>query len=62
MIEILKNLNAEGPYTTIDSLKEQSGVYVILGRNFNYQNWTVLDVGESATVKSRVTYHDRQNQ
>ncbi len=61
MIKIL-NWNAEGPYTTTDSLKEQSGVYVILGRNFDYHPWAVLDVGKSATVKTRVTYHDRQNQ
>jgi hypothetical protein len=62
MIKILNNLNADGPYSNTDSLKEQSGVYVILGRNNNFQNWNVLNVGESATMQSRITYHDRQDQ
>jgi hypothetical protein len=62
MIKILDNLNAEGPYSNTDSLKEQSGVYVILGRNNDFESWNVLDVGESATMQSRVNYHDRQNQ
>ncbi len=47
----------EGPYTSTDSLEDKSGVYVILcDANSNY---TLIDCGESATVKSRVEDHDR---
>ena len=55
------NYNFEGPYTSTTSLKNQSGVYVILGRNSQNQNWNVLDVGESARVKDRVDNHDRSD-
>jgi len=47
----------EGPYTTAENLEDRSGIYVILcsknGKNF------VIDVGESAEVRSRVENHDR---
>lgn len=49
----------EGPYTNAGSLQDKSGVYAILchiGRNYN-----LVDVGESATVKSRVEGHDRKD-
>jgi hypothetical protein len=47
----------EGAYTSPDSLKSRSGVYVIWCENKG--KWTVLDVGESDNVKERVKNHDR---
>lgn len=47
----------EGPYTNTSSLKDNSGVYAIhCNRDENYY---LIDVGESSTVKSRVDNHDR---
>ena len=50
--------HAEGPFGNLDSLKSQSGVYVILGRN-GQNNWSVVDVGESRDIKTRTSNHDR---
>jgi hypothetical protein len=47
----------EGPYTSVNSLDDRSGVYAILCYNGQYR---VIDIGESAEVKTRVTNHDRQ--
>lgn len=49
----------EGPYTSTDELEDRAGVYVILC----YRNKTYypIDVGETATVKSRVKKHDRKD-
>lgn len=52
---------AEGPFTNTDGLREQAGVYVILTRNGNAQNWNVVDVGESHALRSRVENHDRSD-
>ena len=48
----------EGAYTSSDSLRPISGVYVIWCENEG--EWTVLDVGEAANVKERVKNHDRE--
>jgi len=53
------NYNFDGPYADTSKLKNQSGVYVILGRSGSAHNWNVVDVGESATVRDRVQNHDR---
>jgi Pyruvate/2-oxoacid:ferredoxin oxidoreductase gamma subunit len=49
----------EGPYVNTGSLQDRSGVYVILclrgGKYF------VVDVGESAQLKSRVETHGRKD-
>lgn len=49
----------DGPYTSTDRLEDCSGVYTIIcqkeGKNY------LIDVGESATVKSRVETHDRKD-
>lgn len=50
----------DGPYTNTDHLQDRSGVYVILSQNG--ASYGVLDVGESAAVKSRIAAHDRQDQ
>lgn len=47
----------EGPYSTVDKLEDKAGIYVILV--FRNNTYYVIDVGESATVKSRVANHDR---
>ena len=47
----------EGAYTSRESLRSRSGVYVIWCENEG--NWTVLDVGEADDVKKRVSNHDR---
>lgn len=48
----------EGPYLYTSSLSNRSGVYVILTPTSN-SNYKVLDVGESAHVKTRVETHNR---
>ncbi len=51
------NYTFEGPYTNTSSLNDNSGVYAIhCNRDGEYR---LIDVGESATVKSRVDNHDR---
>lgn len=50
----------EGPYTHTGSLYNGSGVYAILDKRKNGINY-VIDVGESATVKTRIETHDRED-
>lgn len=49
----------QGPFSNTSSLEDRSGVYVILSRRNSGENYTVIDAGESATVKTRVSNHDR---
>lgn len=56
------NYPFDGPFATPDSLRAQSGVYVILGRNAEHEGWTVLDIGESGDLSTRVSNHDRSDQ
>lgn len=53
--------NFDGPWSSTDSLRNDSGVYAILGSNEPGRH-VVLDVGESATVRDRVAQHDRHDQ
>ena len=55
------NYSFDGPFSTADSLKAQSGVYSILGRNNELERWNVVDVGESENVRDRVANHDRKD-
>lgn len=48
-----------GPYNSTSSLEDRGGVYAILGQNAA-NKYTLIDVGESATVKTRVENHDRK--
>lgn len=51
----------EGPYPYgMPNLEDRSGVYVILCLGAD-QKYYVIDVGESATVKTRVENHDRKD-
>lgn len=47
----------EGPYTHTDHLHDRSGVYAILDVQPNQT--FVVDIGESAQVKTRIQHHDR---
>ena len=53
------NYNFDGPFAAASSLKNQSGVYAILGRRSNGDRWIVVDIGESERVRERVENHDR---
>jgi len=50
----------EGPYSDTSSLEDRSGVYVILDYRDDGKHY-VLDVGESAQVRTRVENHDRKD-
>jgi len=47
----------DGPYAGTYRLEDRSGVYAILC--YREQKYFVVDVGESATLKTRVENHDR---
>jgi hypothetical protein len=47
-----------GPYTSTNDLEDRSGVYAIHCHRDNEYN--IVDIGESATVKTRVENHDRK--
>ena len=49
----------QGPFSSTSSLEDRSGVYVIVTRRNSSEKYTVVDAGESATVKTRVSNHDR---
>lgn len=53
------NYHAEGPFGNENSLSARSGVYVILGRTHQAENWNVVDIGESGDIQNRVANHDR---
>ena len=53
--------NFQGPFSSTSSLEDKSGVYVIVTRRNSSEKYTIVDVGESATVKTRVANHDRSN-
>lgn len=50
----------DGPYTNTDLLVDKSGIYAILCTSPD-DKYTVVDIGESATVKSCVDTHDRKD-
>ena len=54
------NYNFEGPYRDTEKLKDRSGVYAILCPQ-SQKTRKVIDIGESAQVKTRVQNHDRED-
>ena len=56
----ISNYNFDGPYSDTDQLEDKSGVYVILCLNLNNNKYAVIDIGESAEVKTRIESHDRK--
>jgi hypothetical protein len=55
----LGNYTFDGPYGSIDYLEDRSGVYAILC--LVEDTYSVVDIGESAQVKTRVETHDRKH-
>ena len=53
------NYTFEGPFADPASLKNASGVYSVLTRSNGTDSYSVVDIGESGTVRDRVTSHDR---
>jgi hypothetical protein len=49
----------EGPFISPDNFEDRSGVYAILDKRGDGLYYP-LDIGESATVKTRVLNHDRR--
>jgi hypothetical protein len=49
----------EGPYSSTTPIEDKSGVYAVLCHVNDKYN--VLDVGESATVKTRLDNHERKD-
>ena len=58
----LGKYNFEGPFDTTSDLREQSGVYAILGGNGNgSEQWKIVDIGESEGIRSLVENQDHAN-
>jgi hypothetical protein len=53
-------LTWEGAFTDANKLEPRSGVYMVWCKNG--EQWSVMDVGESANVQERVLNHDRAPQ
>ncbi len=51
--------NFEGPYSTTASIRDSAGVYVILDYRSDGKSH-LLDVGESARMKTRLDNHERR--
>jgi len=49
----------DGPYLSTDSIENKSGVYAIHCKKD--EKYFLVDVGESAEVKSRLDSHDRKD-
>lgn len=49
----------DGPYTNTSSFSDNSGIYAILC--YRDEKYHVIDIGESATVKTRLDTHDRSD-
>jgi len=49
----------EGPYFATEPLQDRSGVYAIIDRRDTGDY--LVDVGESATLRTRVENHDRKD-
>lgn len=49
----------EGPYTTTDNLEDRSGIYAI--HCYQGGKYFLIDVGEAATVRTRIQNHDRKD-
>jgi hypothetical protein len=56
----IENYAFEGPFADPASLKNVSGVYSVLTRATSNDIYSIVDIGESATVRDRVANHDRQ--
>lgn len=57
----ISNQLFQGPFTDLSQVREQGGIYVILGLQQD-RRYRVLDVGQAGGLKSRLSYHDRKDQ
>jgi len=48
----------DGPFVNVESLEDRAGIYTILDKRSDGMLY-VIDIGESANVKTRVETHDR---
>ncbi len=55
----LKSYPFDGPYSQTTALQARSGVYAVLGMRSGDAHYTVIDIGESRSVRERVENHDR---
>ena len=51
------NYTFNGPYSSTDQIEDRSGVYAV--HCYREEKYYLMDVGESATPKSRLDTHDR---
>ena len=50
----------EGPFSSEDDLNNQSGVYVILGKEHSHDtDYLLIDIGQAGEVRERIETHDR---
>ena len=49
----------DGPYASMDPIKDRSGVYAVICRKED--GYYLIDIGESAQVKTRLDTHDRKD-
>jgi hypothetical protein len=59
MTTTIGGYNFEGSYTSIDKIEDMSGIYAVLCCRNKICN--IIDVGESASVRSRIETHDRKD-
>jgi len=52
------NYTFNGPYPSIGPIGDRSGVYAILC--YRETKYYIIDVGETATVRSRINTHERE--
>jgi hypothetical protein len=55
------NYGFDGPFLSTSGLMSRSGVYSILGRHNELEQWMVVDIGEAGDVRIRVECHDRKD-
>lgn len=53
------NYTFNGPYTSTALIEDRSGVYAV--HCYKEEKYRLIDVGESATPKSRLDTHERKN-
>ena len=57
----LKTYTFDGPFSSLEHIRDQSGVYAVLGKNsHNDARWAVLDIGEASDIRHRLMNHDRK--
>lgn len=58
----IRNYQFDGPFGTVESLRNSSGVYAILTKGpYDSSSYTVIDIGESGDLRTRISGHDRKD-